>query len=70
MCLPNRVCAWLCVCVCLSVRVCVFVCLTICVFLQVTMSLNWLVRMTSDLESNIVAVERVKEYAETQTEVL
>lgn len=33
------------------------------------MSLNWMVRMTSDLESNIVAVERVKEYAETKTEV-
>ncbi|TRY85000.1 hypothetical protein DNTS_016183, partial [Danionella cerebrum] len=37
--------------------------------LQVTMSLNWMVRMTSDLESNIVAVERVKEYSETPTEV-
>uniref|UniRef100_A0AAY4E174 ATP-binding cassette, sub-family C (CFTR/MRP), member 3 n=1 Tax=Denticeps clupeoides TaxID=299321 RepID=A0AAY4E174_9TELE len=36
--------------------------------LQVTMSLNWMVRMTSELESNIVAVERVKEYSETQTE--
>ncbi|XP_015211606.1 ATP-binding cassette sub-family C member 3 isoform X2 [Lepisosteus oculatus] len=36
--------------------------------LQVTMSLNWLVRMSSDLESNIVAVERVKEYSETKTE--
>uniref|UniRef100_A0A3B3S0J1 ATP binding cassette subfamily C member 3 n=1 Tax=Paramormyrops kingsleyae TaxID=1676925 RepID=A0A3B3S0J1_9TELE len=36
--------------------------------LQVTMSLNWMVRMSSDLESNIVAVERVKEYAETETE--
>ncbi|KTG40950.1 hypothetical protein cypCar_00047776 [Cyprinus carpio] len=36
--------------------------------LQVTMSLNWMVRMTSDLESNIVAVERVKEYSETTTE--
>ncbi|XP_033840127.1 ATP-binding cassette sub-family C member 3 isoform X3 [Periophthalmus magnuspinnatus] len=36
--------------------------------LQVTMSLNWMVRMTSDLENNIVAVERVKEYSETQTE--
>ncbi|XP_059804131.1 ATP-binding cassette sub-family C member 3 isoform X2 [Hypanus sabinus] len=36
--------------------------------LQVTMSLNWMVRMTSDLESNIVAVERVKEYSETATE--
>uniref|UniRef100_A0A4W4ERU3 ATP-binding cassette, sub-family C (CFTR/MRP), member 3 n=1 Tax=Electrophorus electricus TaxID=8005 RepID=A0A4W4ERU3_ELEEL len=37
--------------------------------LQVTMSLNWMVRMTSDLESNIVAVERVKEYSETPSEV-
>nr|XP_014351311.1 PREDICTED: canalicular multispecific organic anion transporter 2 [Latimeria chalumnae] len=36
--------------------------------LQVTMSLNWMVRMTSDLETNIVAVERVKEYSETKTE--
>ncbi|XP_049916463.1 ATP-binding cassette sub-family C member 3 isoform X2 [Epinephelus moara] len=36
--------------------------------LQVTMSLNWMVRMTSDLENNIVAVERVKEYCETKTE--
>ncbi|XP_069563543.1 ATP-binding cassette sub-family C member 3 isoform X1 [Brachyistius frenatus] len=36
--------------------------------LQVTMSLNWMVRMSSDLESNIVAVERVKEYSETKTE--
>ena len=38
-------------------------------FLQVTMSLNWMVRMSSDLENNIVAVERVKEYSETKTEV-
>uniref|UniRef100_A0A4W3JNQ4 ATP-binding cassette, sub-family C (CFTR/MRP), member 3 n=1 Tax=Callorhinchus milii TaxID=7868 RepID=A0A4W3JNQ4_CALMI len=36
--------------------------------LQVTMSLNWMVRMTSDLESNIVAVERIKEYSETVNE--
>ncbi|XP_036936900.1 canalicular multispecific organic anion transporter 2 isoform X2 [Acanthopagrus latus] len=36
--------------------------------LQVTMSLNWMVRMSSDLENNIVAVERVKEYSETKTE--
>uniref|UniRef100_A0A669EIM4 Canalicular multispecific organic anion transporter 2 n=1 Tax=Oreochromis niloticus TaxID=8128 RepID=A0A669EIM4_ORENI len=36
--------------------------------LQVTMSLNWMVRMTSELENNIVAVERVKEYSETKTE--
>lgn len=33
------------------------------------MSLNWMVRMSSDLENNIVAVERVKEYSETKTEV-
>jgi len=31
--------------------------------LTVTQSLNWFVRMTSDLETNIVAVERVDEYA-------
>ena len=29
-----------------------------------------MVRMTSEVETNIVAVERVKEYAETPTEVL
>lgn len=34
-----------------------------------TLSLNWMVRMTSDLETNIVAVERIKEYSETETEV-
>lgn len=28
-----------------------------------------MVRMTSELETNIVAVERVKEYTETPTEV-
>lgn len=37
--------------------------------IKVTMSLNWMVRMSSDLENNIVAVERVKEYSETKTEV-
>ncbi len=36
--------------------------------LSVTQTLNWLVRMTSEVESNIVAVERLKEYAETETE--
>ncbi|XP_054441471.1 ATP-binding cassette sub-family C member 3 [Pteronotus mesoamericanus] len=36
--------------------------------LQVTFSLNWILRMLSDLESNIVAVERVKEYSKTETE--
>lgn len=37
--------------------------------LQVTFALNWMIRMMSDLESNIVAVERVKEYSKTETEV-
>ncbi|XP_035695041.1 multidrug resistance-associated protein 1-like isoform X5 [Branchiostoma floridae] len=36
--------------------------------LQITQTLNWMVRMTSELETNIVAVERIKEYAETPTE--
>uniref|UniRef100_A0A674NHV4 Multidrug resistance-associated protein 1 n=1 Tax=Takifugu rubripes TaxID=31033 RepID=A0A674NHV4_TAKRU len=36
--------------------------------LQLTASLTWLVRMSSDLETNIVAVERVKEYSETPKE--
>lgn len=36
---------------------------------QVTASLNWLVRMSSELETNIVAVERVKEYGDTEKEV-
>ncbi|XP_074651922.1 multidrug resistance-associated protein 1-like isoform X2 [Tubulanus polymorphus] len=36
--------------------------------LQITSSLNWMVRMSSDLETNVVSVERVKEYAETPTE--
>lgn len=34
--------------------------------LQITQTLNWLVRMTSEVETNIVAVERIKEYAETE----
>lgn len=37
--------------------------------LQVTQTLNWLVRMTSELETNIVAVERVSEYSEIENEV-
>uniref|UniRef100_A0A672QTB7 Multidrug resistance-associated protein 1 n=1 Tax=Sinocyclocheilus grahami TaxID=75366 RepID=A0A672QTB7_SINGR len=36
--------------------------------LQVTTSLNWLVRMSSEVETNIVAVERVKEYGDTEKE--
>lgn len=36
--------------------------------LQITQTFNWLVRMTSDVETNIVAVERIKEYGETPQE--
>jgi ABC-type multidrug transport system fused ATPase/permease subunit len=36
--------------------------------LQITIALNMLVRWTSDLETNIVSVERVKEYTETPIE--
>ena len=37
--------------------------------LQVTQSLNMMVRQTSEVETNIVAVERTKEYADTPNEV-
>ena len=33
------------------------------------MSLNWMVRMASELEATIVAIERTKEYSESPTEV-
>ncbi|XP_048800530.1 ATP-binding cassette sub-family C member 2 [Lagopus muta] len=36
--------------------------------LNVTQTLNWLVRMTSELETNIVAVERVHEYMKVKRE--
>nr|CAD7198501.1 unnamed protein product [Timema douglasi] len=36
--------------------------------LQIAGTLNWLVRMTSDVETNIVAVERIKEYGEVKQE--
>uniref|UniRef100_A0A8C5NA28 Multidrug resistance-associated protein 1 n=1 Tax=Gouania willdenowi TaxID=441366 RepID=A0A8C5NA28_GOUWI len=36
--------------------------------LQLTASLTWLVRMSSDVETNIVAVERVREYSDTEKE--
>ncbi|XP_048238817.1 multidrug resistance-associated protein 1-like [Haliotis rufescens] len=36
--------------------------------LQITQSLKWLVRTLSDLETNIVSVERVKEYSDLDTE--
>ncbi|NXN11515.1 MRP1 protein, partial [Indicator maculatus] len=42
--------------------------LSVSYLLQITAYLNWLVRMSSELETNIVAVERVKEYAETEKE--
>ncbi|XP_031726932.1 multidrug resistance-associated protein 1 [Anarrhichthys ocellatus] len=36
--------------------------------LQLTASLTWLVRMSSEVETNIVAVERVKQYSDTEKE--
>ncbi|CAD6185500.1 unnamed protein product [Caenorhabditis auriculariae] len=36
--------------------------------LNITQTLNWAVRMTSELETNIVAVERIQEYTDTPTE--
>ncbi|GBM52169.1 Multidrug resistance-associated protein 1 [Araneus ventricosus] len=36
--------------------------------LMVTSTINWLVRMSSELETNIVAVERILEYTNTPTE--
>ena len=36
--------------------------------LQITHYFAFVVRMASDLETNIVAVERIKEYSETPTE--
>lgn len=39
------------------------------VFLQITQTLNWLVRMTSEVETNIVAVERINEYINVENEV-
>ena len=37
--------------------------------LMITGSLNWAVRMLSDLETNIVSIERIHEYSKTPTEV-
>ncbi|XP_028915134.1 canalicular multispecific organic anion transporter 1 [Ornithorhynchus anatinus] len=36
--------------------------------LNITQTLNWLVRMTSELETNIVAVERIHEYMSVKNE--
>jgi len=32
--------------------------------LQVTQTLNWLIRITSDIETHLVSIERLKEYGE------
>lgn len=42
--------------------------LSVSMALNITQTLNWAVRMTSELETNIVAVERTKEYTMTPTE--
>jgi len=39
------------------------------IFFQVTGILSWIVRAWTDVENNIVSVERVNEYAETAKEV-
>ncbi|KAK1333553.1 LOW QUALITY PROTEIN: hypothetical protein QTO34_005938 [Cnephaeus nilssonii] len=36
--------------------------------LNITQTLNWLVRMTSEIETNIVAVERINEYINVENE--
>ncbi|XP_055108074.2 ATP-binding cassette sub-family C member 2 [Symphalangus syndactylus] len=36
--------------------------------LNITQTLNWLVRMTSEIETNIVAVERITEYTKVENE--
>ncbi|XP_068685996.1 multidrug resistance-associated protein 1-like [Montipora foliosa] len=36
--------------------------------LQITNKLNWMIRMTSELETNLVAVERIAEYCDIPTE--
>ncbi|XP_040290616.1 canalicular multispecific organic anion transporter 1-like [Bufo bufo] len=42
--------------------------LSISAALTITLTLNWLVQMTSELETNIVAVERVDEYVKVENE--
>lgn len=41
----------------------------LCCVLQVTAILSWIVRSWTDVENNIVSVERVNEYADTAKEV-
>lgn len=43
--------------------------LSIAYALSVTQSLNWTVRMASEVETNTVSVERILEYAGMETEV-
>ncbi|XP_045473551.1 multidrug resistance-associated protein 1-like isoform X2 [Harmonia axyridis] len=38
--------------------------------LQITQTLNWLVRMICDVETNIIAIERIKDYSELPQETL
>lgn len=38
-------------------------------FVQITVALNYMVRMSSDLETYLVAVERVNEYKQCPVEV-
>jgi len=38
--------------------------LSICCFIQITRLLNWVVRMSVDVETSSVAIERIKEYSE------
>lgn len=36
---------------------------------QVTNCIEWLVKLTTNAETNIISLERIKEYSETHTEV-
>ncbi|KZS17365.1 ABC transporter [Daphnia magna] len=45
-----------------------YVGLSITYALSITQTLNWFMRMTSEVETNIVAVERIKEYSEAVQE--
>lgn len=47
-----------------------FVGLSIAYALQLTGALNWLVRMSTNTENQMVAVERLQNYCEIETEAL
>lgn len=38
------------------------------IYVSITSTLNWMVRMSCEIESQIIAVERIKEYAEVDQE--